>query len=183
VTDPAVVAAVAARAMARHAHHEAGHAVAAVAAGGQLVDVFLGVVDWSTCDDGADTAGGTVHCTAWEHQPFVTFAGPWAEATWVVQNDPEVSDFDDALAYAWDDNSDGDTAKYEGRVDTLTDVARQLGFGSVGRAWELEWSEERESLWPAVCEIAALLIDYQPVIHATVLAAINRCRELAGGAS
>ena len=37
---------------------------AAVAAGGQLVDVFLGVVDWSTCDDGADTAGGTVHCTA-----------------------------------------------------------------------------------------------------------------------
>src|SRR6201997_4156082 len=96
VTDPAVVATVAARAMARHAHHEAGHAVAAGAAGGQLVDVFLGVVDWSTCDDGADTAGGTVHCTAWEHQPFVTFAGPWAEATWVVENDPEVSDFDDA---------------------------------------------------------------------------------------
>ena len=40
--DPELIAAVSARATARMAHHEAGHAVAAVARGGKLVAVRLG---------------------------------------------------------------------------------------------------------------------------------------------
>ena len=89
--NPARVAAVEAHAAARHAHHEAGHAVAAVARGGELVDVFLGTAYWSIVDSTADTPGGTVHRAAWAAQPFVTFAGPWAEARWTVENDPDVA--------------------------------------------------------------------------------------------
>ncbi|MGE5696258.1 MAG: hypothetical protein ACM4D3_13810 [Candidatus Sericytochromatia bacterium] len=80
--DPAVVAAVSASATARHAHHEAGHSVAAVARGGTLIRASLGNADCSTLDDSADTSGGTVHRTEYADQPFVTFTGPWAEAMW-----------------------------------------------------------------------------------------------------
>ena len=163
--NPALVAAVEAHAAARRAHHEAGHAVAAVARGGELVDVFLGTTDWSTFDSTADTPGGTVHRAAWAAQPFVTFAGPWAEARWTVENDPDVAGIHEALEFAWSDNADGDTAKYESRVEMLSGVAVQLGFGPVGRVWELECADDLELLWPAICKVAAVLIDGQPVTH------------------
>jgi hypothetical protein len=172
--DPAWVAAVSACATARNAHHEAGHAVAAVARGGELRDLYLGTVDWSTVDDSADTPGGTVHRTAWQDQPFVTFAGPWAEATWVVEHEPDSDSFDDALACAWDENADGDTDKYESRVDLLDAAAAEFGFNPIGRAWEAAWADELEGSWPAICEVAALLIDGHPVSHETVHAAIQR---------
>ena len=59
--DPALLAAVSARATARHAHHEAGHAVAVIVRGGTLLGVWLG----STDDDSADIQGTTRHDTAW----------------------------------------------------------------------------------------------------------------------
>jgi hypothetical protein len=154
-------------ATARHAHHEAGHAVAAVAAGGELVEVFLGSADWSTEDDGADSLGGTVHRTADEALPFVTFAGPWAEAMWTVEHDSDVDNFRDALEYAWDNNS-GDTNKYESRVVALDGFAASLGFGAVGRSWESEWCDELESLWPVIRQVAGLLVDGVDVDHAVV---------------
>jgi phage terminase large subunit-like protein len=45
-SDPAWVAALNARMAARHARHEAEHAVAAVARGGELIRVSLGTFDW-----------------------------------------------------------------------------------------------------------------------------------------
>jgi hypothetical protein len=167
------LAEVAARATARIAHHEAGHTVAAVARGGTLRDVYLGsVADWSN-PDSAETPGGTVHRTAWKDQPFVTFAGPWAEAMWMVENDPEVEMYE-ALEYVWVENGDGDTAKYESRVDELNTAASEFGFGNnVGRCWEVDWSDELSELWPVIQQVAALLIDGQTVTHDTVQAAIE----------
>ena len=172
--DPEVIAAVSARATARLAHHEAGHAVAAVARGGTLIAVRLGHADWSTLDTSADEPGETRHRTSWRDQPFVTFAGPWAEAMWTVEHEPDVDDVGEALDYAWEDNSDGDAARYEARVEMLTGAAAQHGFPAVGRAWEADWADELDGLWPAVCEVAALLIDGQPVTHEMVLAAVGR---------
>jgi hypothetical protein len=173
--DPAMVAGIEAHATARHAHHEAGHASAAVFAGGTLKGVWLGATDWSTDDTSADTPGGTWHDTAWKLQPFVTFAGPWAEAMWTVEHDDDVDDIYEALEYAWEDNSDGDAAKYEHRVAMLNGVAAQLGFSRVGCDWEVQWVDKLEPLWPAICEIAAMLIDGQPVTHEDVQAAVDRC--------
>ena len=95
--DAELVAAMSAYTTARSAHHEAGHAVAAVFRGGELRAVHLGHVDWSTFDNSADRPGETHHRTRPEFQPFVTFAGPWATARWTVEHDPEVDDFDPAL--------------------------------------------------------------------------------------
>jgi hypothetical protein len=50
----------------------------------------------------------------------------------------------------------------------LSGVAVQLGFGPVGRVWELEWADDLELLWPAICKVAAMLIDGQPVTHEIV---------------
>ncbi|MCZ0731865.1 hypothetical protein [Mycolicibacterium iranicum] len=175
ITDEATVAKVAAQATARHAHHEAGHAVAAVYRGSRLVRVFLGTADWSTFDMSGDTPGGTEHISRREQQPFITFAGPWAEAKWTTETDDDVDDMDDALEFAWLDNADGDADKYAGRVQELDDAAAHLGFHFVGRSWEFDWSDELEELWPAICEVAALLIDGKTVTHDHVKAAVDRC--------
>ena len=167
-SDPDRVAAAKAESDARHAHHEAGHAVAVIVRGGTLKDVFLGTADWSTDDTSADTPGGTRHRTAWEAQPFVTFAGPWAEAMWTVEHDDDIDDLYEALDYAWQENSDGDTAKYGARVSLLSAAAAELGFATIGRDWEVEWAAELEPLWHIVCQVAALLIDNQPVTHDVV---------------
>jgi hypothetical protein len=170
--DPARLAAIDARATSRHAHHEAGHAVAAVAKGGTLLGVWLGTTDWSTPDGSADTPGGTLHETAWGEQPFATFAGPWAEARWSLQPD-DIDYIDEALELAWLDNNEADYTKYESRVDEL---AARFVSNPIERAWEAEWIDELELLWPAVCEVAAILVDGQSVTHEDVLAAVDRCR-------
>jgi hypothetical protein len=174
--DPARLEAIDAFWRSRHAHHEAGHAVAAVAKDGKLIAVWLGTIDWSTPDESADTPGGTRHRTPYADQPFVTFAGPWAEAMWTIEHDDDVDDIYEALEYAWGDSNDGDTDKYEARVEMLSAVATQLGFPTIGRAWEAKWIDELEDLWPAVCEVAVMLLDGQPVTHDDVLAVVDRYR-------
>ena len=106
----------------------------------------------------------------------MTFAGPWATAKWTVEHDPEVDDFDPALELAWDDQYDGDGAKYRARVEMLTVVGVQLEFPSLVTTapGSTSGSTSRIRLWPAVCEVAALLIDGQPVTHDDVLAAVER---------
>ena len=118
-----------------------------------------------------------MHVSRREHQPFITFAGPWAQAKWSIENDPDYADsnMDSALDDAWQENSDGDTARYQGRIDELESVAAQLGFDSVGAAWERQWSDELEDLWPAVCDVADLLLDGITVTHDLVKMAIDRC--------
>ena len=53
-------------------------------------------LDWTGDDVGGDTNGGTEHRTDYTDQPFVTFAGPWAEAMWTVKNEPDMDDFNGA---------------------------------------------------------------------------------------
>jgi hypothetical protein len=170
VTDlDAVIAA----ADSRHAHHEAGHAVAAVARGGFLVEIVLPEVDWSSDDIDADAPGYARHQTKPVNAPFVTFAGPWAEARWSVEHDPEIDSLDDALDYAWINQSDGDGERYDGFVNALDEVAASIGLSPVGRAWEWEWRDELDELWPAVCAVAAALLAGEVVTHERVQAAVD----------
>jgi hypothetical protein len=190
--DPDIIRTVSARAEVRTAHHEAGHAVAAVARGGWLERVHLGHVNWTAVDFSGDEPAETHHLTRSEDMPFVTFAGPWAHAMWEVDHDDTGDpatltveypdrvadrwltddDFSAALEYAWLD-ADTDSAKYEDRISTVDGIATQLGLGPVGRAWEICWHDELCELWPAICEVAALLIDGH-VTHDTVRAAVER---------
>jgi hypothetical protein len=174
---------IAAQAAARLAHHEAGHAVAAVTRGGRLLKVHLGKVDWTDADTSRDEPGETHHWTTGENAPFVTFAGPWAQAMWMAEHDPDLADTDcyEILGYAWDDALDGDGAKYDAAVASLegavSAMASVLGFPGpvhVPPSWETYWIEELQLLWSTVCEVAALLIDGQTVSHGAVLAAIAR---------
>jgi hypothetical protein len=172
--DAARLAAIDARASSRHAHHEAGHAVAAVMRGGTLLGVWLGTTDWSTPDGSADTPGGCLHETALPEQPFVTFAGPWAEAMWNLGHEDVIDDFDWAFEIAWENNGGGDTDEYESRVEMLTEYAEELGLSPIRRAWESMWAEELELLWPAVCEVAVMLLGGQQVTHEQVKAVVDR---------
>lgn len=180
--DPAIAAQVLAGSRSRTAHHEAGHAVAIVVGGATIDSVWVNRTDWTALPLDADTGKGgttTYSDSSFEAQPFIAFAGPWAEARWTVEIDPDLDadDMDDALHWAWDDNADGDTARYEDRVSAMESVAAQLGFGSVGRVWEREWSDQLESLWPAICAVAELLTDGQTVTHDLVRAAVERCAD------
>ncbi|MGB5113533.1 MAG: hypothetical protein WBO08_18705 [Mycobacterium sp.] len=153
----------------RQCHHEAGHAVAVAARGGTITRIV--VVDPATA---ADTdVGYVLHRTAARHQSFVTFAGPWAEASWSVLHDPDQGgQFDAALDLAWGNNSDGDGARYAAVVDRLVDAAAALGLPAVGRAWEGDWCGELEDLWPAIRAVATQLAAGTAVDHAAVVAAL-----------
>lgn len=150
----------------RHAHHEAGHAVAAVHRGGWVQEIHL------AGDDPADQ-GYVAHSSSPAAQPFVTFAGPWSEARWDVMAG-EADDMDEALYLAWDENSDGDGAKYNGLIDQLQATADQLGLGAVGCAWENDWAEELDELWPWIRCVAAQLLDGVVMDHAAIVAAKDR---------
>ncbi len=171
------IAAIGAQSDSQHAHHEAGHAVAAVYRGGTLEEIVLGTADWTRVDDGADTPGWTKHITLPNHRPFVTFAGPWAEAMWMLENGNDDADFNDTFSVAWDDNTDGDTTKYEGIVDQLEQDSRNLGLGPVGRDWEADWMNELEILWPVIREVADALLRGEVISHDMVAEAIERHRE------
>lgn len=152
INDPKLIASIAARADSRHAHHEGGHAVAAVVKGGRLIEIVLGIADWTTSDDN-DELGYVHHQTRWADKPFVTYAGIWAEAMWYTEHDGD--DLFDALEYVMLENSDGDTAKIDER------------FGD-DRWPEREWMADLEPLWPVVKQVAALLIDGVEVTHEIV---------------
>lgn len=135
------------RATARSAHHEAGHAVATVYRGGQLVSITL-ADDWHKPEtiDWDSPAGNTRTRQDQSMVPFTSFAGPWAEAVWAVQFDPDEEgiEFDDILFYAYDD---------------------ELGVGDDSREWDNQWMAELEFLWPAIGTVAQWLIDGETVTH------------------
>jgi hypothetical protein len=100
--------------------------------------------------------------------PFITFAGSWAQATWTLEHDAvaDTDNFDDALAEALEDSN----GKYQMYVEGLEAVAATLGFGPIGRGWELFWIDELEPLRSAVCQVAAMLVGGQMVTHDIVRA-------------
>jgi len=105
-----------ARSTLRRAHHEGGHSVAAVARGGELSNVHLGKADWTNPDDSGGEPGETCHESAQKDRPFVTFAGPWAEAKWTVEHLEPDLDFDEAFDNAQAENH-SETAKYDSWVE------------------------------------------------------------------
>lgn len=76
-----------------------------------------------------------------EHRAFVTFAGLSAEAMWTCQD--EDADFYDAMYVARISNGQGDTAKYESRVEEL---AARFGSDPDERAWEAQWHDQLQPL-------------------------------------
>ncbi|SKE15021.1 DNA binding domain, excisionase family [Mycobacteroides abscessus subsp. abscessus] len=150
----------------RHAHHEAGHAVAAVHRGGFVQEVQL-------AGDDPDDIGYVKHWSSPANAPFVTFAGPWAEAKWDTMTEPDTT-MDEALDLAWAENCDGDTDKYNALVDQLQAAADELGLGPIGAAWETDWQDELDELWPWIRCVAAELLDGVVVDHERIVAAKER---------
>ncbi|BBY08113.1 M50 family metallopeptidase [Mycobacterium noviomagense] len=178
------------------AHHEAGHAVAALLRGG-------GELKSMTIEPTADYAGCTWSRSKAVDRAFIVYAGPWAEAR-VRWNGPTLDDFDedgldfnDHLMTAFLRNPDdraaykeagggGDpfqhtigqmlpsagSADRDSLADFLRQQAAQLGIDMAHP--EQVWTAELERVWPAICEVAALLVDGQAVDHDTVQAAIKR---------
>jgi hypothetical protein len=169
--DPARFVAVNAHPSARHAHQLAGQAVSVAANDGTLIDVGLGSINYSTEDESADTPSFIQYRCAKADHPFVWFTGLWASAMWLYEYDD--ADYYDAKIVAWIDNTGGISDKYESRVEEL--VAR-FGSNPIERAWEGDWEKELSPLWPAVCEVAAMLIDGDSVTHEVVQAAVDRRR-------
>ena len=158
--------------LARTAHHEAGHAVAVVYRGGHLVKIVITEADPTHADWDSELAGFTRHRTPVTEHPFTTFAGPWAEAMWESETDPATT-FGEALDAAWTNSDDGDGAYYAELCEPVWEAARQAGLGHrVGPDWEIDWDAELEALWPAIREVAAMLLAGEMATHATVAAAI-----------
>lgn len=147
------------------AHHEAGHAVAAcMRGGGSLTSI--------TIEPTTEHLGQT-----WtKHEPwdlaFITYAGPWAEgrAAWPAQLPLDAEDHDgitleDYVYGAWIRNPT-DAADYQRALDQSA-MPRDLVL-----ATEQTWCRELETHWPAICQVAASLINGQTVTHDTVRTAI-----------
>ena len=157
---------------ARNAHVVAGYAVAVVARGGRLIDVYLGSTNFSTDDESADTRGGVRHTIDDVlDRAFIIFAGVRASAIWVCHD--EDVDYDTAMFVAWGDHSDT-TEIYDSIVQQL---AVSYGSHPAMREWAWGWCDELQALWPAICEVAAMLLDGQLVTHEDVLAAVRWCRK------
>lgn len=150
----------------RHAFHEAGHAVAAVARGGWVQEIRL-------AGDEEGDIGYVKHWSSPKSAAFVTYAGVWSEAKWDTITDPD-TDMDQALDLAWAENGDGDTDKYHGIVDQLQESADELGLGSVGCAWENDWHDELDELWPWIRTVAAQLLNGVEMSHERIAAAKER---------
>lgn len=170
---PAEHAAMIAASNATTAHHEAGHAVAAVYRGGRLVKIVMTEADPTSVDWDAEWAGYTRHRTPRVHHPFTTFAGPWAEAKWESETDSGVSCFGEAFDIAWENSYDGDGYYYASLIEPVWEAARRAGLGHrVGADWEINWQDELELLWPAIRAVAEMLLAGETVTHDAVAAAI-----------
>ncbi len=177
------------------AHHEAGHAVAALMRGsGELLSITIEPTD--------DYLGRTSHLgNPWgDDDMFVTFAGPWAEARarWplpsLVGEDGDGRVFDDYLADAWLAAEDGDqdvydelrdewakpyrddiSTRYEGifdqDIDHVIQFAASHGIVLPGERRERQercWASELEDAWGVIQQVAELLLAGETVTDAVV---------------
>jgi hypothetical protein len=143
------------------AHHEAGHAIAALMRGG-------GEVTSITIDPTADYMGCAGVRSKSFDTPFIIFAGPWAEARcqWTGDTldglDDDGCEFIDHVTAAFMSNSDGDGTVYgEALEHDVYELARRSGFlaeGGMEVDRETAWSEELERMWPVVQLLAERLL-------------------------
>lgn len=160
------------------AHHEAGHAVAALACGGGLISITIGPTR-----EHPEYAGNTgVRVEKWWHLPFVVYAGPWAEARsqWTRDSldsldgeDDDGRPFRDYVREAFDVNRDGDLDKYEQLEEGILPdgtrseppTARMAQFSGRPRDEVIaergqECSRQlEEHCWPVIRVVAGMLLD------------------------
>jgi hypothetical protein len=137
------------------AHHEAGHAVAAVMRGaGELRSVTIERTD--------EYLGHTGFRGKPCDSAFVTYAGPWAEARaqWphptLDGEDDDGCIFGDYVTGAFLLNADGDGADY--RRHCADDGALLGGHAHLLGSREDVWSYELERQWPVIQQIAMRLL-------------------------
>jgi hypothetical protein len=160
-------------------HHEAGHAVAAVHRGGRLdgISVHASLLD-DDPDDDHPNGNTDIRARHESDMPFILFAGKWSVIKWQATIGPgDILDFVDdnivaAVDVAWREGDWGypstDYESYLTYVTQLEEFAEELGLGLVGRAWEYDWADELETLWPVIRQVAMLLLNDEPVTHETI---------------
>ena len=134
------------------AFHEAGHLVAAG---------LRGVV-WltpTTLPAGSHADGMTWWCAEPEHRAFIIFGGPWAQAR-----------------HGWGGRALSDSSFDEQFLAVLREFPDDDGaYRHAGRAFPVTehlWGEELEGVWPAVGDVAQLLLGGAAVASAQVQAAL-----------
>lgn len=152
------------------AHHEAGHAVAALMRGGgecHRITIEPTETHWgmtrTTVKPFVDDAG------------FSTFAGPWADARvrWPAELpfdecDEDGCTFADLITEVFVNDADGDLEQYEAvwesdRVQIAPregKLALPEGFSPMTEEWyEAKWSDELEQVWPVIQALATRLME------------------------
>lgn len=145
------------------AHHEAGHAVAAVMRGGYFTQCTV---------DPPET-----HVLAWD-RPFCFFAGMWAQArySWAQRDDDdddpgddESTSFEAYLTAVYAGNLDGDVAELElcdaedeWRAEEIAEAAG-VTVDDVRDRRERAWVRDLERVWPAIQRVAGMLLAGQAV--------------------
>ncbi len=151
------------------AHHESGHAVAAVMRGGTFSNI--------TIEPEGNRFGYIETQVKSYHAAFVAYAGPWAEARaeWTKPLDGEDDDgstFDDYLARAFGRNAGGDLREYLrcslADAAVYGDVNTWLTFAS-----ERRWGSELEAKWPVIRQVAELLTSGADLTAEMVLALLR----------
>ena len=147
------------------AHHEAGHAVAATMRGGStLTSVSL------SPEHGA---GITSFNAKAADGPFITYAGLWAQARYLWGDRPqdgvddEGCEFQDYVAGAFlNQPEDAEALAVWWRTAEMAEMERAMP--GVNARTEECWQHELEQVWPAVAQVAHLLLDGHKVDDATV---------------
>lgn len=160
------------------AHHEAGHAVAALVRGGVLISITIHPTPEHP--EYAGKTNFTVDEPSYFH--FAVYAGPWAEARsqWpqdslnsLDDEDDDGRPFRDYVRHAFDViDRDGDSVKYfeleEGILPhgttfkplapLIAEFERRPIFEVVADR-EQEWSRRLEEHWPTIRTVAGMLLD------------------------
>jgi hypothetical protein len=149
-----------------NAHHEAGHAVAAVLRGGDVIHIALGdPTDDGLIDAEREMVARTRHASARPDWPFIAFAGLWAQ--WRIETergDAEDLDLDEWL--------DTDRNCQLGEPDPFGDYA-MMGYDDddgIPVARIEGWQREIEPHWSAIVAVAAEVLAGHPVSTDTITA-------------
>lgn len=142
--------------------------------GGQLVSI--------TIEPGVDNLGHTQTRTKIFDAPFVTYAGPWADA--FCQREDEGADtpedFDWLLEIIWENQAECDGAQYQADHDALVDLygGEDSPIGKFHReripVMERGWQRELENHWPVINAVAHLLLAGDTVDHDTIMGILKQ---------
>jgi hypothetical protein len=154
------------------AHHEAGHAVAAVLRGGVVEHIALGdPTDDGLLDVDREMVGRTRHTSARDAWSFIAFAGPWAQ--WRIET--ERGDADDMDLWDW---LDTDALNQGEQLDDPFGDYALMGYddeyGLPDASLIDAWTRDIDPQWPAIVAVAAVALAGNPVNTEVIAAIIER---------